>query len=52
MERGQVSEIGDHASLLRNPQGIYSHLYRLQSGTAQEKPPQAASGEVSRQEAA
>ncbi|MDO5693319.1 MAG: type I secretion system permease/ATPase [Pseudomonadota bacterium] len=32
LERGQIAEIGPHAELLRNPQGIYSHLYRLQQG--------------------
>jgi subfamily B ATP-binding cassette protein HlyB/CyaB len=32
MERGQIDEVGSHAELLRNEQGIYSHLYRLQLG--------------------
>lgn len=34
MKRGQIAEIGSHAELLRNPQGIYSHLHRLQQGGA------------------
>ncbi len=33
MERGQIAEIGNHAELLRNPAGIYTHLYHLQIGT-------------------
>ncbi|MBY0579096.1 MAG: type I secretion system permease/ATPase [Burkholderiales bacterium] len=32
MERGQIAEIGSHDELLQNPQGIYTHLYQLQSG--------------------
>ena len=32
LERGQIAEEGRHAALLANPQGIYSHLYRLQQG--------------------
>ncbi len=32
MERGQIAEQGSHAELLRNPDGIYNHLYRLQLG--------------------
>jgi subfamily B ATP-binding cassette protein HlyB/CyaB len=32
MERGQIVEQGNHAQLLRIPNGIYSHLYRLQAG--------------------
>jgi subfamily B ATP-binding cassette protein HlyB/CyaB len=32
MERGQIAEMGSHAELLQNPQGIYTHLYQLQSG--------------------
>lgn len=31
MERGQVAEVGSHEELLRDVQGIYSHLYRLQT---------------------
>jgi subfamily B ATP-binding cassette protein HlyB/CyaB len=34
LERGQIAEIGSHDELLRNPQGIYMHLHRLQSGQA------------------
>jgi ATP-binding cassette, subfamily B, bacterial HlyB/CyaB len=33
MERGQIAEQGSHAELLRNPQGIYHHLYQLQQGS-------------------
>jgi subfamily B ATP-binding cassette protein HlyB/CyaB len=36
MERGQIVETGSHEMLLQNPEGIYSHLYELQ--TAQGKP--------------
>lgn len=32
MERGQIVELGNHDELLRNPKGIYTHLYRLQQG--------------------
>lgn len=32
MERGQVAESGSHAQLLTNPDGIYTHLYKLQLG--------------------
>ncbi|MRR57803.1 MAG: type I secretion system permease/ATPase [Deltaproteobacteria bacterium] len=32
MERGQIAEQGTHAELLRNPDGIYRHLYQLQFG--------------------
>ncbi|MES2354833.1 MAG: type I secretion system permease/ATPase [Pseudomonadota bacterium] len=34
MEKGQIVEIGSHEELLRNPQGIYTHLYALQQGNA------------------
>ncbi|MBF0461657.1 MAG: type I secretion system permease/ATPase [Magnetococcales bacterium] len=34
MERGQIAEIGNHDELLQNCAGIYTHLYRLQSGAA------------------
>ncbi|MDO4724696.1 MAG: type I secretion system permease/ATPase [Comamonadaceae bacterium] len=34
MERGEIAEIGPHEQLLQNPQGIYTHLYRLQQGAA------------------
>jgi len=33
MERGQIAEIGSHDELLRNPDGIYQHLYQLQQGS-------------------
>jgi subfamily B ATP-binding cassette protein HlyB/CyaB len=39
MERGQIAEIGNHAQLLQNPSGIYTHLYNLQSGVATVHPP-------------
>ena len=32
MDKGQIVEVGSHEQLLQNPQGIYSHLYRLQQG--------------------
>jgi len=32
VERGQIAEIGSHDELLQNPDGIYTHLYNLQSG--------------------
>lgn len=32
MERGQIVEVGSHAELLQNPEGIYRHLYELQQG--------------------
>lgn len=35
MERGQIAEIGSHDQLLQNPDGIYTHLYQLQSGLNQ-----------------
>lgn len=31
MERGQIAECGSHDELLQNTQGIYSHLYHLQT---------------------
>ena len=34
MDKGAITEVGSHHVLLNNPQGIYSHLYRLQQGTA------------------
>jgi len=32
LERGQINEIGTHDELIRNPKGIYAHLYQLQLG--------------------
>jgi len=32
MERGQVIEVGSHEQLLANPQGVYTHLWNIQSG--------------------
>jgi ATP-binding cassette, subfamily B, bacterial HlyB/CyaB len=34
MERGQIAEIGSHSQLLQNLNGIYTHLYNLQSGVS------------------
>lgn len=39
MERGQIAEIGSHEELLRNAEGIYSHLYGLQQGGQPSAPP-------------
>jgi len=33
VERGQIVEQGTHAELLKNPDGIYTHLNQLQMGT-------------------
>ena len=38
MERGEIVEVGSHAELLKNPDGIYTHLHRLQQGP--ERPPE------------
>jgi len=48
MERGQVAEIGSHAELLAQPDGIYAHLYRLQQGNLSAQPDtgQVSSAEV------
>ncbi len=40
MERGQIAQVGSHDELLGNPQGIYSHLYHLQ--TAQRRTSESA----------
>jgi subfamily B ATP-binding cassette protein HlyB/CyaB len=32
MEKGQIVENGSHDELLQNPEGIYTHLYKLQQG--------------------
>jgi subfamily B ATP-binding cassette protein HlyB/CyaB len=42
MERGQIAEQGSHAQLLRLPDGIYSHLHRLQAGEGEGATGQAA----------
>jgi ATP-binding cassette, subfamily B, bacterial HlyB/CyaB len=34
MERGQIVEQGSHAELLKMPQGVYAHLWRIQAGDA------------------
>ena len=44
LERGQIAEVGSHAELLRDPDGIYSHLYRLQQGHAPSDAATAAMG--------
>ena len=36
MERGQIAELGSHEELLRNPSGIYTHLYTLQTAQRQQ----------------
>jgi subfamily B ATP-binding cassette protein HlyB/CyaB len=36
IERGQIDEQGSHAELLRNPDGIYNHLYQLQLGSQED----------------
>jgi len=33
MERGEIAESGSHDELLRQPDGIYAHLHRLQQGS-------------------
>ncbi|MDR3412582.1 MAG: type I secretion system permease/ATPase [Formivibrio sp.] len=38
MERGQIAEQGSHTELLRNPTGIYNHLYQLQLGNQESTP--------------
>ncbi|MET3449668.1 subfamily B ATP-binding cassette protein HlyB/CyaB [Ralstonia sp. 1138] len=38
MERGQIVETGSHEELLKNQQGIYSHLYRLQTAHGSSAP--------------
>lgn len=40
MERGQIAESGSHYELLRNPNGIYNHLYHLQTAQRQTAPGQ------------
>jgi ATP-binding cassette, subfamily B, bacterial HlyB/CyaB len=39
MERGQIAEVGNHAQLLQNLNGIYTHLYNLQSGASSVQAP-------------
>lgn len=36
VERGQVAEVGTHEDLIKQPEGIYAHLYALQQGLASE----------------
>ena len=36
MERGQIAQVGSHEELLRDPQGIYSHLFHLQTAQRQQ----------------
>lgn len=35
MDKGQIVEVGPHEDLLKNPDGIYTQLYKLQMGTSQ-----------------
>jgi subfamily B ATP-binding cassette protein HlyB/CyaB len=35
LERGRLVEQGPHDQLMRNPKGIYAHLWRLQGGATQ-----------------
>lgn len=35
MDKGQIVEVGPHEALLKNPDGIYTQLYKLQMGTSQ-----------------
>jgi len=44
LERGQIAEVGSHDELLRRPEGIYSHLYRLQQGPPSSQPPPSITG--------
>ena len=39
LDQGQVAELGTHAELLRREDGIYSHLFRLQSQGASAEAP-------------
>ena len=32
MDKGQIVEIGSHEALVKQPQGLYAHLWRLQDG--------------------
>jgi subfamily B ATP-binding cassette protein HlyB/CyaB len=32
MKAGRISEVGTHAELLERADGLYAHLWRLQSG--------------------
>ena len=34
MDKGQIVEVGSHEQLLKNPNGIYTHLYDIQQGGA------------------
>ena len=33
MDRGQIVEVGSHEELLKNPNGLYAYLYKIQQGT-------------------
>jgi len=43
MDRGQIVEVGSHDELLKLPDGIYTHLYRLQQGNQGSPVPPASS---------
>lgn len=47
MDKGEIKEVGSHQSLLGNPDGIYSHLYRLQQGTFSSEEHRAADNNIS-----
>jgi ATP-binding cassette, subfamily B, bacterial HlyB/CyaB len=38
LERGQIAEIGSHDELMQRDEGIYAHLYRLQTRTVLPSP--------------
>jgi ATP-binding cassette, subfamily B, bacterial HlyB/CyaB len=42
MERGQIAEVGSHDELLKNAQGIYTHLHALQHGQSERAGAKAA----------
>ena len=40
MDRGQIVEIGSHEELLKDPNGFYTYLHKIQQGsTSNSKPP-------------
>jgi subfamily B ATP-binding cassette protein HlyB/CyaB len=46
MERGQIAECGSHDELLKNREGIYNHLYHLQTAHRQDKVVNSNAAEV------
>ena len=32
MDKGRIVEMGTHAQLIANEQGLYAHLWRMQQG--------------------